>query len=94
MESIEDIIRKIAREEVRRVRPEEVASVKIVEASANQLFSVRAVARLLEVSADYVYDRIRSGELRTVELGGGKLKQRIHVEELQKFIRNRSGGSR
>ncbi len=39
---------------------------------------------------DYVYERIKSGELAVVELGRGRGKQRIPADVLQAFIDGRT----
>jgi excisionase family DNA binding protein len=59
---------------------------------AVRLYSVASVAELLEVSKDYVYDRIKSGVLAVVELGDERAKQRIRADVLQAFIDSRSYG--
>jgi excisionase family DNA binding protein len=60
---------------------------------AVRLYSVATVADLLEVSTDFVYDRIKSGVLPVVELGDTKAKQRIRADALQDFIDSRTFGS-
>jgi len=59
---------------------------------AVRLYSVSAVAGILGVSTDYVYDRIHAGDLAVVELGHGRAKQRIRADVLQAFIDARSFG--
>jgi excisionase family DNA binding protein len=61
-------------------------------AEAVRLYSVAAAAELMEVSVDYVYDRIHAGELTVVELGHGRAKQRIRADVLQAFIDARTFG--
>lgn len=60
-------------------------------------YKVAKVAELLDVSVDWVYDRIKSGELgRVVELGGERQNQRVPASELQRFLDERTftvGGS-
>jgi excisionase family DNA binding protein len=63
------------------------------EVSAQRLYSVATVAELLEVSKDWVYDRITSGAIAVVELGDSKSKQRIAATELQRFIDSRTYGA-
>jgi len=60
---------------------------------AVRLYSVASAAQLLEVSADYVYDRINAGELAVTELGHGRAKQRIRADVLQTFIDTRTSGA-
>ncbi|WP_116283078.1 hypothetical protein [Subtercola boreus] len=55
-----------------------------------RLYSVASAAEQLETSTDYVYDRIKAGELAVVELGHSRTKQRISAPELLKFIEARS----
>lgn len=57
---------------------------------AVRLYSVATVAERLEVSKDWVYDRISSGVLAVVELGNTKAKQRIRADVLQAFIDSHS----
>lgn len=59
---------------------------------AVRLYSVAAVAERLEVSTDYVYDRIKSGEIPVVELGSTRAKQRVRADDLQEFIDDRTFG--
>lgn len=59
---------------------------------ATRLYPVSEAARLLGVSADYVYDRINNGEIPIVELGHGRPKQRIRADDLQTFIDARTYG--
>lgn len=60
---------------------------------AVRLYSVAATAALLDVSDDYVYDRIKDGSLRAVELGSGRPKQRVRADDLQAFIDGRTFGA-
>jgi hypothetical protein len=56
-------------------------------------YSVAKVAEILEVSTDYVYDRIADKSIaKVVELGSGQTKQRISASVLQKFIDRRTHG--
>ncbi|MCU1598547.1 MAG: binding domain, excisionase family [Glaciihabitans sp.] len=61
---------------------------------AVRLYSVATVAERLDVSKDWVYDRINAGALAVVELGDTKTKQRIRADVLQAFIDGRSYGSK
>lgn len=60
---------------------------------AVRLYSVASAAELLEVSTDYVYDRINDGLLRVAELGSTKSKTRIRADDLQAFIDARTFGA-
>ena len=90
MDSVEEVIRAIVQDELQNLAPRTGPAVQIVAESPNRLYSVAAVAKLFEVSTDWVYDRINSGALAVVELGDGKAKQRISVTELQRFIDSRT----
>ena len=57
---------------------------------AVRLYSVAAAASRLDVSPDYVYARIRTGEIGVVELGCGRAKQRVRADVLQAFIDSRT----
>ena len=50
-------------------------------------YKVAKVAELLDVGVDWVYERIRAGEFKTiVELGEGRGNQRIPASEVQRFL--------
>lgn len=54
-------------------------------------YSVATVAQLLEVSDQWVYDRINDGTFSTVvELGYGRAKQRIAASVIQRFLDERT----
>lgn len=54
------------------------------------LYSVQESADLLGVGKDYMYERINSGEIPTVQLGtDNRAKRRIAAEDLQAFIDSR-----
>jgi excisionase family DNA binding protein len=59
---------------------------------AVRLYSVASAATQLEVSPDYIYDRIHNGDLAVTELGSGRPKQRIRADVLQAFIDARTFG--
>lgn len=59
---------------------------------AVRLYSVAAVADLLGVSRQWVYDRINGGQIRVVELGDERSKQRVRADDLQAFIDGRTFG--
>ena len=62
---------------------EDAIAVQVVE----RHYSVREVADLLKVGLDFVYDRLKSGELApVVELGDSRAKQRIPASALQRFL--------
>lgn len=86
--SIEAEIRKIVREELARTRREPPAvRGEAVGVEVERQYSVKSVADLLEVSTQYIYDRMDDGELpRRLDLGGGKAKYRIPASDLQAFI--------
>ncbi len=59
---------------------------------AVRLYSVKSAAAVLDTSVDYVYDRIKDGSLSVVELGSGRVKQRVRADVLQAFIDARTFG--
>lgn len=94
METIDDLLRRIIREEVRSalsarqpLGPGEAAA-----PDPRRLYSVATVAELMEMSTDWVYARINAQELAVVELGSTRTKQRISAGELERFISERTFG--
>lgn len=67
-------------------------SLPVQSIEAVRCYSVASVAKHLEVSTDYVYERIKSNDLPVVELGHGRAKQRIRADDLQAFIDSRTFG--
>lgn len=65
----------------------------IITIEVPRLYSVAAAAELLEVSTDYIYDRIKADDFPVVELGHGRAKQRISATALQAFIDSRTFGA-
>jgi len=57
-----------------------------------RLYSVRSVAERLEMSRQWVYDRITAGDIRAVEFGGSRAKTRVRADDLQAFIDARTFG--
>jgi len=56
-------------------------------------YKVAKVAELLDVSVQWVYDRIKDGTFqRVVELGTGKGNQRVPASELNRFLEERTFG--
>lgn len=54
-------------------------------------YSVATVARLLDVSDQWVYDRIKEGTFSSVvELGDGRAKQRIPASVVQRYLDERT----
>jgi excisionase family DNA binding protein len=52
-----------------------------------RLYTVAEAAETLGTSKAYVYERLRAGELRSVDLGTpAKRKLRIRADDLQAFI--------
>lgn len=93
---IEEIIRRIVREEIRSaliVAPSRPARETVV-VDERRLYSVASAAKLLGVDIGYVYSRIKSGEIAVVELATAmRSKQRISAPELDRFITSRTFGS-
>lgn len=54
--------------------------------TAEALLPVAEVARLWRVSKNYVYDRISSGELRSVNLKGGRAKTRVPESAMAEYV--------
>jgi len=94
MASIEDIIRRIVREELAAVAPEPpvLAPQSEVPWNPRALYSVAKAAELLDVSTDYVYRAIRDGRLPSVELGSERAKRRVSAADLERFIEARKRG--
>lgn len=68
------------------ITPDDIA-VQVVE----RHYSVKEVAELLKVGLDFVYDRLKTGELSpVVELGASRGKQRIPASALQKYLDQRT----
>lgn len=53
---------------------------------------ISTVADMLGTGRDYVYNRIKAGELPVVELGNQKPKQRIPESAVLAFIKARTFG--
>lgn len=72
------------------VQPEAGGGVTTVTEVERQ-YSVKAAADLLGVSTEYIYSRMKDGELpRRLDLGGTKAKYRIPASDLQRFIDSRT----
>ena len=92
---MEDIVRRIVREELAAAGSEPPAAVAPQpEAPWNPraLYSVARAAELLDVSTDYVYKAIRDGRLASVELGTERGKRRVSAAALEEFIDARKRG--
>ena len=57
-----------------------------------RLFSISEAAGLLGVGKTFMYSLVNSGTIRVIELGTGRMKQRIRADDLQRFIDERSFG--
>lgn len=58
-------------------------------------YSVKDAAELLGVSTEYIYSRMKSGDLpRRLDLGGTRGKYRIPASDLQRFIDANTSDSR
>lgn len=61
-----------------------------VEVPPGQLLRITEVSRRLSVTTKHVYVLINSGELPTINIGTGHVRQmRIAESDLETFIRNR-----
>jgi len=96
MESMEDIVRRIVREELAAAAASEplvaIAPPPEVPWNPRALYSVARAAELLDVSTDYVYKAIREGRLASVELGTERAKRRVSAAALEEFIVARKRG--
>ena len=54
--------------------------------SAEILYPVSEVAKLLHCSTEHVYEQIRRGRLRTVNLAHGKAKTRVPESALAAYV--------
>ncbi|WP_341935303.1 helix-turn-helix domain-containing protein [Microbacterium sp. LWO14-1.2] len=63
-----------------------------MSAEAERLLKVSVAAERLSVGIDWVYERIKRGELPVVELGDTRKNQRIRESDLQRFISDRTYG--
>lgn len=61
--------------------------------SAEILYPVSEVAALWRCSAEHVYEQIRKGRLKTVNLANGRAKTRIPESALNAYIRSLSDGT-
>lgn len=57
------------------------------------LLKVADAAERLSVGIDWVYERIKRGEIPVVELGDTRKNQRIRESDLQRFIDDRTYGN-
>lgn len=72
-----------------------VVSKPAAQEPAQRLYTVADAAAQLDTGKDYVYDRIKAGDLRIVELGTNTRKKiRVRADDLQLFIDARTHGRR
>ncbi|MET0886752.1 MAG: helix-turn-helix domain-containing protein [Mycetocola sp.] len=62
------------------------------ETEVERLLPISTVADLFGTGRDYVYNRIKAGELPVVELGDEKPKQRIPESAVVAFVKARTFG--
>ncbi|WP_223628810.1 helix-turn-helix domain-containing protein [Microbacterium sp. EST19A] len=55
----------------------------------DRLLKVAEVAEILGVGIDWVYERIRRGEIPVVELGDTRKNQRVAESDLTDYVRAR-----
>lgn len=97
MPDLEASIRAIVRDEVDRALRAKAnnensaagAEIRVEAVPPHQLYSVIEAARVLGVSKHFVYSRIQSGEILTLNLGDGREKTRISAAALSEYIRGR-----
>jgi len=58
--------------------------------SAETLYPVAEVAEMWRCSREHVYEQIRRGRLRSVQIGTGKAKTRIPESALTDFVEKNS----
>jgi len=96
---MEDIVRRIVREELAGLAPAPASPKPQAPLPADPfaiepLYSVAKVAQLLDVSTDYVYRAIKAGDIPVVELGSTRAKQRVRAEDLARFVADHSSAVR
>ncbi len=62
--------------------------------TAERLYTVAEVADLWGTSKNYVYDRISSGELTSIDLGTSKAKTRVPESAVNSFLAPRTRGTK
>jgi excisionase family DNA binding protein len=58
-----------------------------------RLYPVAKAAEVLGIGRTFMYSLINSGQIRVVELGTSKAKQRVRADDLQAFIDSRTYGA-
>jgi len=58
-----------------------------------RLYPVAKAAEVLGIGRTFMYQLINSGQIRVVELGSSRAKQRVRADDLQAFIDSRTYGS-
>lgn len=61
---------------------------------AVRLYPVAKAAEVLGIGRTFMYELIKSGQIRVVELGSTRAKQRVRADDLQAFIDSRTYGSK
>lgn len=61
--------------------------------SAETLYRVAEVAALWRCSREHVYEQIRRGRLRTVNIGTGRARTRVPESALSEFTQARGSGT-
>lgn len=64
-----------------------------MNSGAPRLLKVADAAERLSVGIDWIYERIKRGEIPVVELGDTRKNQRIRESDLQRFIDDRTYGN-
>lgn len=77
-----------------RTVPQPATPGKTTPGEAVRLYRPTEVAKILDVSYDWVNDRINGGKLPYVELGTSSAKRRIRADDLQAFIDARTFGQK
>ncbi len=58
-----------------------------------RLYPIAKAAEVLGIGRTFMYQLVNSGQIRVVELGNTRAKQRIRADDLQAFIESRTYGS-
>lgn len=87
--AITNAIREYIREELEKEKPRLFPPLEPVPHF--KLYSVKEAAKILSVSTEYIYSRIKDGSIgHVVDLGAGNAKYRIRADDLSAFIESRT----
>ena len=87
--AITNAIREYIQEELKKEKPRLFPPLEPVPPF--RLYSVKEAAKMLSVSTEYIYSRVKDGSIgNIVDLGGSKAKYRIRADDLCAFIKSRT----